>query len=144
MIQVNTKYGSDHEPRIAKFRFKLKKVGKNHQTIQIQTKSNPLQFYNQFSSVAQLCLTLRPHERQKARHPGLFKWVSSSHQAAKVLEFQLQYQLFQWTPFRWCPLGWTGWISLQSKGFKSLLQHHSSIASILQCSVFFMVQHSHL
>ena len=28
---------------------------------------------------------------------GLFKWVSSSHQVAKVLEFQLQHQSFQWT-----------------------------------------------
>ena len=27
---------------------------------------------------------------------GLFKWVSSSHQVAKVLEFQLQHQSFQW------------------------------------------------
>ena len=25
----------------------------------------------------------------------------------------------------WFPLGWTGWISLLSKGLKSLLQHHS-------------------
>ena len=41
------------------------------------------------------------------------------------------------------PLGWTGWISLQSKGLKSLLQHHSSKASILQCSAFFTVQLSH-
>ena len=29
---------------------------------------------------------------------SLFKWVSSSHQVAKVLEFQLQHQSFQWTP----------------------------------------------
>ena len=29
---------------------------------------------------------------------GLFKWVSSSHQVAKVLAFQLQHQSFQWTP----------------------------------------------
>ena len=29
---------------------------------------------------------------------GLFKWVSSSHQVAKVLEFQFQHQSFQWTP----------------------------------------------
>ena len=44
----------------------------------------------------------------------------------------------------WPPLGWTGWISLQSKGtLKSLLQHHSSKASILQCSAFFIVQLSH-
>ena len=29
---------------------------------------------------------------------GSFKWVSSSHQVSKVLEFQLQHQSFQWTP----------------------------------------------
>ena len=28
---------------------------------------------------------------------GSFKWVSSSHQVAKVLKFQLQHQSFQWT-----------------------------------------------
>ena len=43
----------------------------------------------------------------------------------------------------WSPLGWTDWISLQSKGLASLLQHHSSKESILQCSAFFMVQLSH-
>jgi len=31
----------------------------------------------------------------------------------------------------WSPLGWTGWICLQSKGLSSLLQQHSSKASIL-------------
>ena len=44
----------------------------------------------------------------------------------------------------WFPLGLTGLISLQPKGlFKSLLQHHSSEASILRCSAFLMVQVSH-
>ena len=33
-----------------------------------------------------------------SQHQGLFKWVSSSHQVAKVLEFKLQHQFFQWTP----------------------------------------------
>ena len=32
-----------------------------------------------------------------SQHQGLFKWVSSSHQVAKLLEFQLQHQSFQWT-----------------------------------------------
>ena len=32
-----------------------------------------------------------------SQHQGLFKWISSLHQAAKVLEFQLQCQFFQWT-----------------------------------------------
>ena len=45
----------------------------------------------------------------------------------------------------WSPLGWTGWISLQSKGLsKSLLQHHSSKASIFQHSAFIIVQFSHI
>ena len=33
-----------------------------------------------------------------SQHQDLFKWVSSSHQVAKVLEFQLQHWSFQWTP----------------------------------------------
>ena len=33
-----------------------------------------------------------------SQHPRLFQWVSSSNQVAKVLEFQLQHQSFQWTP----------------------------------------------
>ena len=33
-----------------------------------------------------------------SQHQGLFQWVSSSHEVAKVLEFQLQHQSFQWTP----------------------------------------------
>ena len=60
-----------------------------------------------------------------SQHQCLFKWVSSSHQVAKGLEFQLQHQSFQWTPRTDLPLGWTGWISLQSRGLLSLLQHHS-------------------
>ena len=33
-----------------------------------------------------------------SQHQGLFKWVSSSHQVAKLLEFHLQHRSFQWTP----------------------------------------------
>ena len=92
----------------------------------------------QFSSVAQLCLTLcdpmncsipglpvhhqllestqthvhwigdaiqpshplsspSPPALNRSQHQGLFKWVSSSHQVAKLLEFQLEHQYFQWT-----------------------------------------------
>ena len=31
-----------------------------------------------------------------SQHQGLFKWVISLHQVAKLLKFQLQYQSFQW------------------------------------------------
>ena len=33
-----------------------------------------------------------------SQHQGLFKWVCFLHRVAKVLEFQLQHQSFQWTP----------------------------------------------
>ena len=39
------------------------------------------------------------------------------------------------------PLGWTGWISLQSKGLSRIFS--STTASILQCSAFFIVQLLH-
>ena len=79
---------------------------------------------------------------------GLFKGVSSLHQVAKVLEFQLQHQSFPVNTQNWSPLGWTGWISLQSKGLHSQgtlksLQHHSSKTSILWRSGFYIVQLSH-
>ena len=43
-------------------------------------------------------LTPSPPVLNLSQHQGLFKWVSSSHQVAKVLELQLQHQSFQWTP----------------------------------------------
>ena len=50
-----------------------------------------------------------------SQHQGLFQWVSSSHQVAKVLELQLQHQSSMNTQ-DWFPLGCTGLISLQAKG----------------------------
>ena len=42
------------------------------------------------------------------------------------------------------PLGWTGWISLQSKGLSRLFSNtNSSKASSLRCSAFFIIQLSH-
>ena len=67
----------------------------------------------------------------------LFTWGGQSigvPASASVLSVNIQ---------DWSPVGWTGWISLQSKGLSSLLQHHSSKASILQRSDFFTVQLSH-
>ena len=78
-----------------------------------------------------------------SQHQGLLQWVSSSHQVAKVLEFQLQHQFFQLIfrtdLFR---MDWLDLLAVQGT-LKSLVQHHSSKASILQCSAFFMAQLSH-
>ena len=43
-------------------------------------------------------LSPSPPALNLSQHQGLFKWVSSSHEVAKVLEFQLQHQSFQWAP----------------------------------------------
>ena len=43
-----------------------------------------------------LLSTPSPLAFNHSQHQGLFKWVSSSHQVTKVLEFQLQHQSFQW------------------------------------------------
>ena len=77
------------------------------------------------------------------QHQGLFKWVSSSYQMAKVLEFQFQHQSFQWI-FGLISLrmNWLDLLAVQGT-LKSLLQHHSLKASVLQCSAFFIVQLSH-
>ena len=42
-------------------------------------------------------LSPSPPAPNPSQHQGLFQWVNSSHQVAKVLEFQLQHQSFQWT-----------------------------------------------
>ena len=58
-----------------------------------------------------------------SQHQGLFQWVNSSHEVAKILEFQLQHQSFQWTFQDWSPLGWTGWISLKPKGLSRVFSN---------------------
>ena len=62
---------------------------------------------------------------------GSFQWVSSLHQVAKVLELQLQHQAIQWI-FRidFLRNDWLDLLVAQGT-LKSLLQHHSSKASIL-------------
>ena len=63
-------------------------------------------------------LSPSPPAPNPSQHQGLFQWVNSSHEksgqstgvsaSASVLPMNTQ---------GWSPLGWTGWISLQSKGF---------------------------
>ena len=78
-----------------------------------------------------------------SQHQGLFQWVNSSHEVAKVLEFQPQHQSFQRTPRTGLlRVDWLDLLAVQ-RTRKSLLQHHSSKASILWRSAFFTVQLSH-
>ena len=58
-----------------------------------------------------------------SQHQGLFKWVSSSHQVAKVLEFSASTSVFPMNIQDWAPLGWTGLISLQSRGLSRVFSN---------------------
>ena len=78
-----------------------------------------------------------------SQHQGLFKWVTSSHQMAKISEFQLQHQSFQWifrTDFLLNGLVGLPWIFLN---LKNILQYHSSKALMLLCWAFSIVQLSY-
>ena len=84
-----------------------------------------------------------PHAFNLSQYQGLFQWVGSLHQVAKYWSFSFSIILSN---------EYSGLISFRVDWFdllavwgtlKSLLQHHSSKASILQHSAFFMIQLSH-
>ena len=85
--------------------------------------------------------SLSPPIFNLSHHQGLFKWVSYSHQVAKVfsLNISLSSEYSGWNSFR---IDWLDLLAVQGT-LKSLLQYHSSKASILQHSAFFIVQLSH-
>ena len=136
----------------------------------------------QFSSVAQSCLTLQPHEPQHARppcpsptpgvhaNPCILSWWCDSTISSSAVPFSScpqslpasgSFQMSQLfasggqsigvsasksaLPINtqdWYPLQWLDLLAVQGT-LKSILQHHSSTASILQCSAFFIVHLSH-
>ena len=57
-----------------------------------------------------------------SQYQGLFKWVSSSHQVAK-LWVSASTSVLPVKTQDWSPLGWTGWISLQSKGLSRVFSN---------------------
>ena len=78
-----------------------------------------------------------------SQHQGLFQWVVLHIRWPKYWSFS-----FSISPSNEClglisfRMGWLDLLAVQGT-LKSLLQHHSSKASILQHSVFFIVQLSH-
>ena len=88
-------------------------------------------------------LSPSPPAPNPSQHQSFFQWVNSSHELAKILEFS-----FSIIPSKEHPglisfrMDWMDLLAVQGT-LKHLLQHHSSKASILQCSAFFTVQLSH-
>ena len=91
--------------------------------------------------------SLSPPAFNLSQHQSLFQWVSSSHQVAKYGVSALASVLLDIPPPEYSGLisftiDWLDLLAAQGT-LKSLLQHHSSKASILWCSAFFIVQLSH-
>ena len=84
-----------------------------------------------------------PPAPDPSQHQSLSQWVNSSHEVAKYWSFS-----FSIIPSKELPglisfrMDWLDLLAVQGP-LKSLLQHHSSKASILRCSAFFTVQLSH-
>ena len=69
-----------------------------------------------------------------SQHQGLFQWVSCLHHVAKLLEFQIQYQSFQWifrTGFLWDGLSWSPCKPRDSKESSPTPQFKSINSSVL-------------
>ena len=77
-----------------------------------------------------------------SQHQSLFQWVSSSHEVAKVLEFQHQHHSFQWM-FRTDLL--QNWLVVSPCSPRDSQESLPTpqFKSILWCSAFFTVQISH-
>ena len=75
-----------------------------------------------------------------SQHQGLFQWVSSWHQMAKYWSFSFSISpSSEYSGLISFRMDWLDHLAVQG----NFIQHHSSKASILQCSAFFIVQLSH-
>ena len=88
-------------------------------------------------------LSPSPPATNPSQHQGLFQWVNSSHRWPKYWSFSFSISPSNEHPglisFR---MDWLDLLAVPGS-LKSLLQHHSSKASIFRCSAFFTVQLSH-
>ena len=58
-----------------------------------------------------------------SQHQGLVRWINSAHQVAKTLGVSASASVLPMNTKDWSPLGWTGWISLQSKGLSRVFSN---------------------
>ena len=86
---------------------------------------------------------LSPLTFNLSQHQSLFQWVSSLHQVAKYWSFTFSISLSnEYSGLIFFRMAWLDLLVVQGT-LKSLLQHHSSKASVIRRSAFFTVQLSH-
>ena len=78
-----------------------------------------------------------------SQHQNIFQWVGSLHQMAKVLKFSFSISPSnEYSGLISCRMHWLNLLAVTGT-LKSLLQHYSLKASMLQCSAFITVQFSY-
>ena len=75
---------------------------------------------------------------------GSFQWVYSSHEVAKILEFQASASGLPMNTQDWSPLEWTGWISLQSKGLSRVFSNTTVQKHQFFCVLLSSQSNSHI
>ena len=78
-----------------------------------------------------------PPAPNPSQHQGLFKWVRSSQSGGHRIGVSASASVLPMNTQDWSPLGWTGWISLQSKGLSRVFSN-----TIIQKHQFFSTQPS--
>ena len=82
-------------------------------------------------------VTSSPPALNLSQHQGVFQWVGSLHQVAKVLELQLQHQSFQWIlgliSFR---MDWLDLLTVQGAVKNSPAAQSESINSLVLCLLY--------
>ena len=76
-----------------------------------------------------------PPAPNPSQNQGLFQWVNSLHEVAKVLGVSASASVLPMNTQDWSPLGWIGWISLQSKGLSRVFSN-----TTIQKNQFFSTQ----
>ena len=84
-----------------------------------------------------------PPAPSPSQHQGLFQWVNSSHEVAKVLEFHFQHQSFQWIFRVDFFYDWMIWSPCYPRDCQESSPTPQFKSINIQCSAFFMVQLSH-
>ena len=70
----------------------------HHQFLEPTNTHGPSSRWCHPTTISSSVIPFNPTAFNLSQHHGLFKWVTSLHQVAKGLEFQLQHQSFKWTP----------------------------------------------
>ena len=84
-----------------------------------------------------------PPAPNPSQHQGLFQWVNSAMRGPKYLSFSFSVSPSNEHPGVIFRMVWLDLLAVQGT-LKSLLQYHSSTASVFRFSAFFTVQLSHL